>query len=218
MLEFSGINEYTKLTIPEDASLDHPRKGSVCVEKIDNRQYRVNFAVHDGPPPDVHAFNDEREMLAELAKEIEHTIHPDKGNVDKKDVLVMVPEKRHVKKISDALAALGIPAHIPVNLYSNKKGTSGENKTKQPDPRDLPFFQDDKITVSTIKSAKGHTAHVCHVAFVHALDGDGLTKERKCENRAQLHVACTRSSLLLGLWGTRCPLMNEAEKARTVLG
>ena len=218
MLEFSGINEYTKLTIPEDVSLDHPRKGSVCVEKIDNRQYRVNFAVHDGPPPDVNAFNDEREMLAERAKEIEHTIHPDKGNVDKKDVLVMVPEKRHVKKVSDALAALGIPAHIPVNLYSNKKGNGGENKTKQPDPRDLPFFQDNKITVSTIKSAKGHTAHVCHVAFVHALDGDGLTKERKCENRAQLHVACTRSSLLLGLWGTRCPLMNEAEKARTVLG
>src|SRR5262249_6699596 len=59
--------------------------------------------------------------------------------------------------------------------------------------------------------------HVCHVAFVHALDGAALPKEARQRNRAQLHVACTRSSLFLDVWGVACPLLKEAEQARALL-
>ncbi len=42
------------------------------------------------------------------------------------------------------------------------------------DPRDQQFFQLGKVTVSTIKSAKGYTAHVCI---------DGRAQHRQCKRR-----------------------------------
>jgi hypothetical protein len=39
-----------------------------------------------------------------------------------------------------------------------------------------------------------------------------MSKEERQEARAQIHVACTRSSLCLTLWGTPSPLMNEARR------
>src|SRR5437588_640477 len=75
-----------------------------------------------------------------------------------------------------------------------------------------------KATLSTIKSATSYTGHVWDLAYVHALGGDNLAKEALQRNRAQLRVPCTRSSLLLDLWGLPCPLMQEAEQARALLG
>ncbi len=49
MAEFAGLAEYEKETIPDDASLDHPRAGKPCVERLDDRQYLVNFAISEGP-------------------------------------------------------------------------------------------------------------------------------------------------------------------------
>jgi hypothetical protein len=216
MSQFAAISAYEKETIPADPAIDHRNAGKPCVERIDDRQYRVNFAVHDGPLPNVHPCVSEEEMLTKLVKEIERVVDPNRGNVDRADVLVMVPEKKHIEAVVKALALRNIPTHVPVKLENEKKG--GGNRTNRADPRDLGCFQRDKVTVSTIKSAKGYTAHVCHVAFVHMLDGDALRRETRQQNRAQLHVACTRSSLFLDLWGTSCSLINEAERARAVLG
>ena len=177
----------------------------------------VNFAVSDGPIPNVHPCVTKGEMLTELAREIERVIDPKRGNVDRADVLVMVPEKRHIEAVVKAIASRNIPTHVPVKLENEKKGAG--NRASRADPRDLGCFQRDKVTVSTIKSAKGYSAaYICHVAFVHMLDGDAMRKETRQQNRAQLHVACTRSSLFLDLWGMSCSLMNEAEKARAALG
>ena len=62
----------------------------------------VNFAVSDGPIPNVHPCVTEGEMLTELAREIERVIDPKRGNVDRADVLVMVPEKRHIEAVVKA--------------------------------------------------------------------------------------------------------------------
>jgi superfamily I DNA and RNA helicase len=216
MAQFAGISEFEKDVIPHDPSVAHPHAGKPCVEKIDDRQYRVNFAVHEGPLPNVHAYLTEEEMLSELAKEIGRATDPKRGNVEPSDVLVMVPEKKHVTSVVVALSGQRIPTHVPVKLGVDKR--DGARHSDQGDPRDLGCFVRGKVTVSTIKSAKGYTAHVCHLAYVHRLDGDALKKETRQMNRAQLHVACTRSSLFLDLWGTSCALMSEAEKARAALG
>jgi superfamily I DNA and RNA helicase len=215
-VQFAGISEFEKEVIPHDPSIDHPHAGKPCVEKIDDRQYRVNFAVTNGPLPNVHPYLTEEEMLKELAQEVERVIDPKRGNVEPSDVLVMVPEKRHVQSVVAALADRKIPTHAPVKLEDDK--TDRGRWTSQGDPRDEGCFVRGKVTVSTIKSAKGYTAHVCHVAYVHRLDGDALKPETRQKNRAQLHVACTRSSLFLDLWGKSCALLHEAEKARSALG
>jgi superfamily I DNA and RNA helicase len=165
---------------------------------------------YNGPRPHVHVLPTEGKMVDTLAQEVERVIDPKRGNVEPSDVLVMVPEKRHVKSVVDALSRRRIPTHVPV-----KDDTPGLVTT---DPRDLGCFVAGKVTVSTIKSAKGYTAHVCHLAYVHALDGAGTRKERCQQNRAQIHVACTRSSLFLDLWGIGCSLMGEVEKACAALG
>ena len=216
MAQFAGISFYEKETIPADPGVDHPHAGKPCVERIDDRQYRVNFAVQDGPLPNVHLCITDEVMLNELVNEIDRVVDPKRGNVDRQDVLVMVPEKKHIDAVVKALAARNIPTHVPVKLDSDKKGT--QSKSYRSDPRDQGCFQPDKVTVSTIMSVKGYTAHVCHIAFVHMLDGDALKKQTRQKNRAQLHVACTRSSLFLDLWGTSCTLMSEAEKSRALLG
>ncbi len=51
----------------------------------------------------------------------------------------------------------------------------------------------------------------------HTIHSEAPPKERRQQSRSELHVACTRSSLRLELWGLRCSLMNEAENARDVL-
>jgi hypothetical protein len=211
MAEFAGLAEYEKETIPDDASLDHPRAGTPCVERLDDRQYCVNFAVSKGPPPDLHVGLTEELMLNDLANAVKRLVDPEQGNVDSLDILVMTPEKEQARRVASTLASCGIDTHVPVNF--DYDGSRRGNGSARSDPRDMPFFQPGKVTVSTIKSAKGYTAHVCHVAFVHTLDIDASQKERRQQSRSQLHVACTRSSLRLELWGLRCPLMNEAEDA-----
>ena len=139
-----------------------------------------------------------------MVREIDRLIDPKRGDVNPKDVLIMVPEKAHISIIVSALADRNIKTHTLIKLVG---------APSQKDPRDQLFFMDGKVTVSTINAAKGYTAHVCHLAFVHSLESDSLKKERRQQSRAQLHVACTRSSLTLDLWGTRSLLMDEAEKA-----
>ncbi len=167
MAEFAGLAEYEKETIPDDASLDHPRAGKPCVERVDDRQYLVNFAISKGPVPEVHVSPTEELMLNELARAVQNLVDPQQGNVDSSDILIMTPERDQIRRIVAALASRGIDAHVPVKLDgSDSRNGGGSGRS---DPRDQKFYQVGKVTVSTIKSAKGYTAHVCMLAFVHCL-------------------------------------------------
>lgn len=209
MAEFSSMNEFEDLDIPIDPSIDHPNAGKRCVERIDNRQFKINFAVHDGPPPNVHICINEDDILNSIIREIKEIIDLKGGNVSPSDVLIMAPYLQQVKQISERLNAEGIQTHNPVKFPVELGGRDG---------RDSGGFQDNKVTVSTINSAKGYTAHICHFAYVNSLEKEDMTKEQIQEMRAQIHVACTRSSLYLDLWGTRSSLMQEAVSAREALG
>lgn len=209
MATFAEIAAYAKEQIPHDASIDHPNAGKHCVEKLGNRHYKVNFAVQSGSVPNVHCSESETQMLKELVKELKSLIDPSGHNVDPPDILVMAPTKSGVEKIVEKCRDEGLVIHCPVRLGSWKPGDV--------EPRDQPFFQKGKITVSTIKSAKGYTAHVCHVTFVHELAQPSDKRQAHQEARAQLHVGCTRATLFLDLWGIGCELMREAELAAAAL-
>jgi hypothetical protein len=215
MVEFAGISAFEGLSIPDDPSIDHPNAGRPCVQKIDDRQYVVNFAVGKGPIPNVHQCLAEEEMLGQLVAEVEAATNPRGNDVQPCDVLVMAPEKAQVRRLASALSERGIQTHMPARVENGR--TAGGTVPRRRDLRDDGLFAPGKVTVSTIKAAKGYTAHVCHLAYVHSLDGVGLDKEARQRNRAQLHVGCTRSSLFLDVWGTSSLLMSEAEKARAAI-
>ncbi|ANV85758.1 hypothetical protein AWQ21_14585 (plasmid) [Picosynechococcus sp. PCC 7003] len=205
MIQFSGISEFKKERIPDDPSLDHPNAGKLSVEQIDNRQFKINFAVEEGMPPVINSFLNEELMLNALVKRIKYTLSADGDNVQPDDVLIMAPFTDQVVEISKRLQKEDIAVHIPVKL---KNGHDG---------RDQSAFVPGKVTVSTINSAKGYTAHICHLTYVHSFEKDDMAKENIQRMRAQIHVACTRSSLLLELWGLNSPLMQEAQEVQALI-
>jgi len=155
----------------------------------------VNFAVKRGPVPNIHIASTEADMQSALIRELRRILDPKRQNVEPSDVLVMAPGREDVCALTSACDKAGILWHTPVSK-----------------DRDQPLFQQGRVTVSTIKSAKGFTAPVCHVAYVHNL-ADRRDLEAQQQARAELHVACTRATIFLDLWGTPCDLMSEADLA-----
>ena len=209
MLEFSEITSYMKETIPDDPKINHPNAGKPCVEKIGEGSYRINFAIESGPKPFVLEEKGEKTIIKRLTNAIKIHLDQDGDNVDPRDILIMVPHHQHVKKVIEALEQVGIPCRTPIRLKSdNSHG----------DPRDEELFQEKKVTVSTIHSAKGYTAHICHIVFVEELaQPDTASLEEQQKARALLHVGCTRATLGLYLWGLPCPLIAEAQEALIAL-
>jgi superfamily I DNA/RNA helicase len=206
---FSGVSEYEGELVPLDPEAPHPHAGRPCVEKAGPRRYHVNFAIQDGPPPRVYPFKRADEQEEALMRELRGLLAPEGGSVSPSDILVMAPTKEAVRRIQAACEEEGITTHVPLA----PEGPPPDGVRSGHDPRDQYFFQPGKVTVSTIKSAKGHSAPVCLVAFAHELDRAGRGKEAQQCARAELYVACTRSTLVLDLFGVEGPLLEEAEKA-----
>jgi hypothetical protein len=218
MAVFTNLNEYTKKTIPDDPSLNHPNAGKPCVEIVGKRQYQINFAVRRGPLPMVFRKTNREELLDEMIKTIRAQTNKSVANVDPRDILIMTPKKESLLEIISALDSAGIDWHCP-NIFKFQNdprvNAKSENDLKNWDPRKEPFFQEGCVTASTIKSAKGYTAHICHIVFIEdfPLNSESNNKEVEQRCRAELHVACTRATLSVNLWGCGGPLMQEAEDA-----
>ncbi len=216
MVTFSEMSQYEGETIPQDPSLDHPNAGRKCVEKLAPRRYRVHFAVHRGPPPEVRRFATRREVLRALSDELLRLVRSDQGQVDPSDLLVMTPTRAGVAEIMDHLEHAGIQCHCPIRLTEDQQRRRpgiAQSQGKS-DPRDQPIFQDLRVTVSTPNSAKGYTAHVCYLVFPEDFPEPGsTTREQEQQTRAGFHAACTRATLMLQVWGTGGALLREAERA-----
>jgi len=204
MAMFADLNDYSKEIIPDDPAVDHPNAGRPCVVKLDQRLYKINFSVAEGAKPYVHCCSTEQQMLDDLVRSIANALDPKAGNVQPSDILVMAPEVQQVTAIASALEATGIPIHV-LPRYN------------QIDNRDDGCFREGAVTVSTIKATKGYTAHVCHLVYADSLSKAGDELPRHQQARAQFHVACTRSSLILDVWGLNSPLMEEARQAAEAL-
>jgi hypothetical protein len=218
MAVFTNLNEYTKKTIPDDPSLNHPNAGKPCVEIVGKRQYKINFAVRRGPLPIVCKKNNREELLAEMIKIIKAQTNPSVANVDPRDILIMTHKKESLLEILNALDSGGINWHCQNNFDFQddpRANAKSANEFKNWDPRKEPFFQEGCVTASTIKSAKGYTAHICHIVFIEDFPINSSLNSKEVEQRcrAELHVACTRATLSLNLWGCGGPLMQEAEDA-----
>jgi hypothetical protein len=233
MAQFADLRNYETRTIPDDPLLDHPHAGQPCVEKLADRHYRVRFAVSDGPVPAVKRCENEDRLLSELVSDIRRTVSDTGHDVQPQDVLIMAPRVDTVKQIRTALKSAGIRTHSPNSPLEPSDGSKANQKSGSPvnsqsdsrsnpragsrfsnNPKDLPLFQSGRVTVSTIHASKGFTAHVCHVVNIQDLVQPGeVPLEVEQASRARLHVACTRASLFLTLWGTDCPLLEEALSA-----
>lgn len=219
MATFANLNEYSKFKIPNDPTMNHPNAGKPCVELIGPRQYKVNFALAVGALPKVYHEIDRHTLLNHLTKNVKSDLNPKLANVDPRDILIMTHRRESLLEIMNALDSTGIKWHCPIKLsYSvdpRAKNFSSEHEFKIWDPRKEPFYQEGHITLCTVKSAKGYTAHICHVVFIEdfAIDDESCKIEREQQYRAELHVACTRATLDLSLWGTGGYLLKEAEDA-----
>jgi len=201
MATFSDINSYAKEIIPDDPQLGHTNAGKNCIQKIDERKYQINFAINKGPFPKVKIDEDNNNLLNELIKQVKYDIDPTRGNIDPTHILIMTREKEDVANLAKIFESEKIHCHAVLE----------ENK-------DQYIFQEGKITVSTIHSAKGYSAHICHIVFIDKMvqpEQYNLVDEQR--SRAMLHVACTRAMSQLFLWGKNCPLMQEAEEIRVNL-
>jgi len=214
MALFTNLNEYTHETIPDDPRTNHPNAGKPCVEELGRRHYRVNFAVHSGPLPSVHRKATRSELVRNLVSLVRADIET--GGIRPDDVLVLAPLRRSVIELCAAFVDAGFQVHCPLNFRPGAKDVLADLRARglNGDKRGLPFRQPGAITIGTIKSAKGHTAHVVHLAFIEELDGEG---ERGQHGRAELHVACTRATTLLHVWGTTGGLLDEAEDAHNAV-
>lgn len=204
MAGFADLAGYVEEKIPADPQINHPNAGRACVERLGERRFRINFAVRSGALPKIHAFERRAEMIETMAQSIQRLVAKDGEQVDPRDILVMTPNRNSLGQIADSLIRRGLKVHVPIKLYSS---ASDEN------PADQPFFQDGMITVSTIKSAKGFSAHICYLAAIEDLGVvTEVDRDHEQKARAEFHVGATRASLLLEVWGQRCPLITEAEQ------
>lgn len=217
MAVFADLAQYEGETIPDDPKLNHPHAGRPCVEKLGERRYKVNFSVETGPVPQVHRSPDSDRVVADLAKEIARQIQTEPCNVQPHDILIMAPDQADVAKVALALHSIGLAFHCPVKMNPELlKRYPILRRHDEGDPRDEEFFQVGRVTVSTIRSAKGFSAPVCHVALIDSLvqpDSEQAILADKQQARAQLHVACTRALYWLEVWSPPCALLDEAEEA-----
>jgi hypothetical protein len=203
MATFAGLAEYEGHPIPDDPALAHPHAGRPCVERVGDRRFRVNFALRDGPAPDLRVCPSEDALADGVARELRRLTGPAPCHIQPPDILVLAPSKPAVERVLLACARHGVPAHCPVPLDARQR--------LKGDPRDAELFQPGKVTVSTTRMAKGFSAAVCLVTSVHELDARQWSKEAAQRARAELHVACTRATLYLQLWGLAGGLMGEAD-------
>jgi len=227
MAAFAELASYEKEKIPEDPSIDHRNSGKFCVEKLGERHYQINFAIRKGQPPLVKILN-KMEQLEYLKNDVRTLTDENEYNVDPKDILIMCPTTLGVEMVKTILTEAQVKWHSPnktkvdqealqiefrnagiiinpaIDHYSNRIG----------DPRDALLFQKTKVSVSTIKSAKGYTAHICYLVFVEDLAKLAEQSEDHMKQaRAEFHVGATRATLGLTVLGDSCFLMEEAVKS-----
>lgn len=195
MATFADINSYINETIPNDSHLMHPNAGKPCIEKLEQGDFRINFAIYHGPFPKVNLIIDYNSFWQDYTNQIKFLIDTSRGNLSPHNILIMAQNKDDIEFISQKFKDKNIEFRIAYQKRDDK------------------FFQDGKITLSTIHAAKGYTAHVCHLLFVENMDQpDQSGRSRDQETRARLHVACTRAMTSLQLFGLDCALMQEAQK------
>jgi hypothetical protein len=104
MATYAGLAEYEKETIDHDPAVSHPRAGKPCVERLnpDRPQYRVNFAVRNGPRPTLHVHS-RNQQIREFVRELRRELFEETCRVDPVDILVMAPLQEDLLELGQAL-------------------------------------------------------------------------------------------------------------------
>jgi len=174
-------------------------KETRLVEEIDG-YYRVNFAERTFDKPVVKAFKSRDEERGWISAEVIKLITEEQ--VRPEHILILCPSISECKQIESVMS-------------TNMRQTHQVKGFRSPylnDEKDDFIFQDGKLTISTINSAKGYDAHV---VLMMATDQTSTGPE----GRASFYVGATRAKLLLYVTGLNVTgtLLQEAEKLSSML-
>lgn len=136
--------------------------------------WRVNFATKNYKWPTVKLFSSRKEEMENIRKTIEFFVHHERVNVS--DILVLGPSQQHLDEFSDYL--------INESSIQTHKAYAEYNKDKH-------IFNQGKLTVSTIHSAKGYDSFVAIILSANEFSDLSL------DHRATFYVGCTRARELL---------------------
>jgi superfamily I DNA and RNA helicase len=154
---------------------------------IENRHIRVHFSARESGTVTLSLCNDKEAEQALLASRCETLMRFD--GLLPQDILVLTLRKARARQLANALAT-----RISSNLV---RCTFNE--------KDSLAVQPNKVTVSTIASAKGYDAPYVLLASLDDFPGD-------VEGRASLYVGCTRAREWLDVSGSSVtPLVREFE-------
>ena len=159
--------------------------------KFQDRHLRVCFSSREGDPSSFSLFDNEHEEAQHVAERCEQLMSED--SLLPQDIFVLTFKRSRASKLATAISR---------RLGDNRVRCPFEEAEKD----DL-AIQPDKITVSTVASAKGYDAPYVIVASVQDFPED-------VEGRVSLYVACTRAREWLDVNAVgRADLVNEFERS-----
>lgn len=138
--------------------------------KFENRHLKVCFSSREGDPPSLRLFDNEPQEVQHIAEKCEQLIL--KESLLPQDILVLTFKRNRASQLAAEISKL---------IGGDRVRCPFEETEKD----DL-AIQPDKITVSTVASAKGYDAPYVILASVQDFPAD-------VEGRVSFYVACTRA-------------------------
>ena len=136
--------------------------------------WRVNFATRNFKWPAIALASSRNDEMENIVRKIEFFVHKESVNVS--DILVLGPTKQRLSEFSNYISnRLSIQTHITYADY---------NKDKH-------IFNQDRLTVSTIHSAKGYDSFIAIILSANEFSDLNLG------DRASFYVGCTRAREML---------------------
>ena len=153
--------------------------------------WRVKFAARSGMKPRVSLAASREEESKLLVKRLRWLI--EEQQVRPEDILVLAYTGQRVRQLAQAIDAERLSGISGIQIAVHEK--------------DQPLCQKDRLTISTVASAKGYDAYCVLLASANAFGAD-------VRGRASFYVGCTRAVEYLEVFGyAKEGLVNELEIA-----
>lgn len=136
--------------------------------------WRVNFATKNFRWPTIEFASSRNNELQNIMKKVEFLIHNE--NVNIRDILVLGPTKQRLNEFSDHMTSRSSIQTYIAHADCNK---------------DKHIFSQDKLTISTIHSAKGYDSFIAIILSANEFSDLNLS------DRASFYVGCTRAREML---------------------
>lgn len=142
-------------------------------------QWNVLFAKREGAPPVARRFTTEQDENLHVLKQLRWLIH--EQEVRSQDILILSMKKDRIERLATFVAKSGIDDKIDIHIAFKEK--------------DELLGQRNRLTFSTVASAKGYDAYCVIIVSVNDFKPD-------VDGRASFYVGCSRAIEYLELSGS----------------